>query len=171
VGADPLICVNFESDGRQQYLKHRNSVRPASATGRSATWAAGVSYPRILNNRERHGDVLKIATAADFCGTRWQSNAVIIMTPTNAPGVHGERAVAHRRRYDLGVTNGCVSSSTMPPPANLGQAFWRRSQRQRCRHVTGPHASWRTGSRRPASAGASSAQRHADGRARAAAPA
>jgi len=27
VGADPLICVNFESDGRQQYMKHRNSVR------------------------------------------------------------------------------------------------------------------------------------------------
>ena len=48
-----------------------------------ATWAAGVSYARILNNHERHGDVLKIATAADFCGTRWQNNAVIIPTPKN----------------------------------------------------------------------------------------
>ena len=38
-----------------------------------STWAAGVSYGRILNNHQRHGDVLKIATAADFCGTRWQS--------------------------------------------------------------------------------------------------
>jgi alpha-N-arabinofuranosidase len=46
-----------------------------------ASWAAGVSYARILNNHERHGDVLKIATAADFCGTRWQNNAVIIPTP------------------------------------------------------------------------------------------
>jgi alpha-L-arabinofuranosidase len=46
-----------------------------------ASWAAGVSYARILNNHQRHGDVLKIATAADFCGTRWQSNAVIIPTP------------------------------------------------------------------------------------------
>src|SRR5438132_1491955 len=46
-----------------------------------ATWAAGVSYARILNNHQRHGDVLKIATAADFCGTRWQNNAVIIPTP------------------------------------------------------------------------------------------
>ncbi|MCO6047696.1 hypothetical protein NG895_27650 [Aeoliella sp. ICT_H6.2] len=47
----------------------------------SSTWAAGVSYARILNNHQRHGDVLKIATAADFCGTRWQVNAVMIPVP------------------------------------------------------------------------------------------
>jgi len=46
-----------------------------------ASWAAGVAYARILNNHQRHGDALKIATAADFCGTRWQNNAVIIPTP------------------------------------------------------------------------------------------
>ena len=46
-----------------------------------ASWAAGVSYARILNTHQRHGDVLKIATAADFCGTRRQNNAVIIPTP------------------------------------------------------------------------------------------
>jgi hypothetical protein len=46
-----------------------------------ATWAAGVSYARILNNHQRHGDVLQIATAADFCGTRWQNNAVMIPVP------------------------------------------------------------------------------------------
>jgi alpha-L-arabinofuranosidase len=46
-----------------------------------ASWAAGVSYARILNTQQRHGDILKIATAADFCGTRWQNNAVIIPTP------------------------------------------------------------------------------------------
>jgi alpha-N-arabinofuranosidase len=46
-----------------------------------ASWAAGVSYARILNTHQRHGDILRIATAADFCGTRWQNNAVIIPTP------------------------------------------------------------------------------------------
>ncbi|MCA9237929.1 MAG: hypothetical protein KDA44_20795 [Planctomycetales bacterium] len=46
-----------------------------------STWAAGVSYGRILNNHQRHGDVLKIATAADFCGTRWQVNALMIPVP------------------------------------------------------------------------------------------
>jgi alpha-L-arabinofuranosidase len=46
-----------------------------------STWATGVAYGRILNNHQRHGDVLRIATAADFCGTRWQVNAVMIPVP------------------------------------------------------------------------------------------
>jgi alpha-N-arabinofuranosidase len=31
---------------------------------------------------ERHGDVLKIATLSDFCGTRWQVNSVMMPTPS-----------------------------------------------------------------------------------------
>ncbi|MCJ7681481.1 MAG: alpha-L-arabinofuranosidase, partial [Candidatus Aminicenantes bacterium] len=46
-----------------------------------STWAAGVSNARMLNVHERNGDLIKIATLADFCGTRWQNNAVIIPTP------------------------------------------------------------------------------------------
>ena len=46
-----------------------------------STWAAGVANARILNVHERNGDLLKIATLADFCGTRWQVNAVMIPTP------------------------------------------------------------------------------------------
>ncbi len=46
-----------------------------------STWAAGVSYARLLNVHERHGDLLKMATVADFCGTRWMVNAVMIPVP------------------------------------------------------------------------------------------
>ncbi len=46
-----------------------------------STWAAGVSYARLLNVHERYGDRLKIATSADFCGTRWMVNAVMIPVP------------------------------------------------------------------------------------------
>ncbi|MGE5607892.1 MAG: twin-arginine translocation signal domain-containing protein [Bacillota bacterium] len=46
-----------------------------------ATWAAGVSMARLLNVHSRNGDVLKIATAADFCGTRWTVNAVMVPVP------------------------------------------------------------------------------------------
>jgi alpha-N-arabinofuranosidase len=46
-----------------------------------STWAAGVADARMLNVHERHGDKLKIATLADFCGTRWQVNAVMIPVP------------------------------------------------------------------------------------------
>lgn len=46
-----------------------------------SSWAAGVAYARILNVQARNGDVLKIATLADFCGTRWMVNAVTIPVP------------------------------------------------------------------------------------------
>lgn len=46
-----------------------------------STWAAGVADARIFHVFERNGDVIKIATLADFCGTRWQNNAVMIPTP------------------------------------------------------------------------------------------
>jgi alpha-L-arabinofuranosidase len=46
-----------------------------------STWAAGVANARLANVHERHGDVLKIATLADFCGTRWQVNALMIPVP------------------------------------------------------------------------------------------
>jgi alpha-L-arabinofuranosidase len=46
-----------------------------------SSWAAGVSYARIMNLHERNGDVLKIGTMADFCGTRWQVNALMIPVP------------------------------------------------------------------------------------------
>jgi alpha-L-arabinofuranosidase len=46
-----------------------------------ATWAAGVANARILNTHARHGDRLKIATLADFFGTRWMTNAILLPTP------------------------------------------------------------------------------------------
>ena len=46
-----------------------------------SSWAAGVSYARFMNLHERNGDLLKIATLADFCGTRWQVNAIMIPVP------------------------------------------------------------------------------------------
>jgi alpha-L-arabinofuranosidase len=49
-----------------------------------STWAAGVANARIFHVYERNGDVIKIATLADFCGNRWQNNAVMIPTPQGA---------------------------------------------------------------------------------------
>ncbi|QGY47564.1 alpha-L-arabinofuranosidase [Maribellus comscasis] len=46
-----------------------------------SSWATGVSYARLMNLHERNGDLLKIATLADFCGTRWQVNAIMIPVP------------------------------------------------------------------------------------------
>ena len=53
VGAEPLICVNFESDGRQQYMKAKDSVRTADAK-EAAAWVAYCNDPRNAE-REAHG--------------------------------------------------------------------------------------------------------------------
>jgi hypothetical protein len=47
----------------------------------NSAWATGVAYARFLNLHQRHGDLLKIANIGDFCGTRWQTNVIMIPTP------------------------------------------------------------------------------------------
>lgn len=47
----------------------------------NSAWAAGVAYARFLNLHQRHGDLLKIANLGDFCGTRWQTNVIMLPTP------------------------------------------------------------------------------------------
>jgi alpha-L-arabinofuranosidase len=46
-----------------------------------SSWAAGVANARVMNVYERNGDVLQVATLADFFGTRWMVNAVMIPVP------------------------------------------------------------------------------------------
>src|SRR5438132_4665429 len=64
VGAEPLICVNFESDGRRQYMNARGQVRTADAT-EAAAWVAYCNDP---DNRDRkaHGH------AAPLTVRHWQ---------------------------------------------------------------------------------------------------
>jgi len=50
-----------------------------------SSWAAGVTYGAVMNVHERNGDVLKISTLADFCGTRWNNNALMIPVPEGRP--------------------------------------------------------------------------------------
>jgi len=48
-----------------------------------SSWGAGVSYARCHNVIMRNSDVLDIATMADFFGTAWQVNAILL--PNNVP--------------------------------------------------------------------------------------
>lgn len=54
-------------------------------TGLMASWAAGVMYAECFNALQRHGDVVEIATLADFMGNRWNSNAVMLPAPAWIP--------------------------------------------------------------------------------------
>ena len=54
-------------------------------TGLMASWAAGVMYAECFNALQRHGEVVEIATLADFMGNRWNSNAVMLPAPAWIP--------------------------------------------------------------------------------------
>ena len=50
-----------------------------------SSWIAGAAYGRLHNVILRASDILDIATLADFFGTRWQVNAILIPTPEGKP--------------------------------------------------------------------------------------
>jgi alpha-L-arabinofuranosidase len=79
-----IVGIREQIDGTQLKLAMTECHFTLNGRDRGdlmASWAVGVSYARMLNLHERHGDVLKIATLSDFCGTRWQVNSVMIPTP------------------------------------------------------------------------------------------
>ncbi len=57
------------------------SLRPYNANPILYEWLTGVFHARCLNVFQRHGARVKIATAADFFGTRWTVNAVMMPVP------------------------------------------------------------------------------------------
>ena len=82
-----------------------------------STWAAGVSYARLMNVHERNGDILKIATLADFCGTRWQVNAIMIPVPGGRSFMMPVARIMCLYRHHTGEKGLTVSSS--PPELDV----------------------------------------------------
>lgn len=57
------------------------SLAPGNSNPILTEWLTGVYHARALNLYQRHGATVKIATAADFNGTRWTTNALIHQVP------------------------------------------------------------------------------------------
>ena len=79
--AEKIRRIREETDGSGIPLALTEchfSLRGPNRCHLLSTWAAGVARARLLNLHTRNGDVLKIATAADFCGNVWQVNALMI---------------------------------------------------------------------------------------------
>jgi alpha-L-arabinofuranosidase len=57
------------------------SLRPHNANPILYEWLSAVYHARSLNIYQRHGERVKIATAADFNGTRWTVMAVQLAVP------------------------------------------------------------------------------------------
>jgi alpha-N-arabinofuranosidase len=57
------------------------SLQPYNANSILTEWLSAVYHARTMNTYLRHGDRVKICTGADFCGTRWTVNAVMMPVP------------------------------------------------------------------------------------------
>ncbi len=101
------------------------SLVPANANPILTEWLAAVYHARSLNIYQRHGARLKIATAADFAGTRWTVNAVMIPVPRGKSYLTPAGSIMRlfkRHNGDQGVT---VKSA----PAGLDIAASRAGSR------------------------------------------
>ncbi len=57
------------------------SLQPHNANPILTEWLTGVYHARALNLYQRHGNTVKIATAADYNGNRWTTNALLHQVP------------------------------------------------------------------------------------------
>ena len=86
------------------------SLRPHNANPILQEWLTGAYHARSMNIYQRHGGRVKIATAADFCGTRWTTNAVMVPVPRGRsylmPVASVMRLFAkHNGRQDVAVSD------------------------------------------------------------------
>ncbi|EEF63191.1 alpha-L-arabinofuranosidase C-terminal domain-containing protein [Pedosphaera parvula] len=81
-----LLALEAELDAHQSQLpiaitEGHLSLTPHNANPLLTEWLTGVYHARVLNLYQRHGDRVKICTAADFNGSRWTTNALILQVP------------------------------------------------------------------------------------------
>jgi alpha-L-arabinofuranosidase len=101
------------------------SLAPHNANPILSEWLTGVYHARILNLYQRHGATVKIATAADFNGSRWTTNALIHQVPAGASYLMPVGAVARLfKRY-----NGKQGIAVKTHPSDLDIAASREGDR------------------------------------------
>ena len=75
------ILDSVQSDAGIAITEGHMSLQPYNANQVLTEWLSAVYHARTMNTYLRHGDRVKICTGADFCGTRWTVNAVMMTVP------------------------------------------------------------------------------------------
>jgi hypothetical protein len=87
------------------------SIAPHNSNPILTEWLTGVYHARAMNLYQRHGARVKIATAADFNGNRWTTNAVIHQVPGGVSCLLPVGAVARLFKRHNGHDGVSVKSS------------------------------------------------------------
>ena len=87
------------------------SLAPNNANPILTEWLTGVYHARAMNLYQRHGGRVKIATTADFNGTRWTTNALIHQMPSGMSYLLPAGGVARLFKRHNGTQGVSVKSS------------------------------------------------------------
>ena len=103
------------------------SLAPHNINPILSEWLSAVYHARSMNIYQRHGAKVKIATAADFCGTRWTVNAVMMQTPKGTSYLMPAGSVMrlfgrHNGRQGIAVTS--APSSLDIAASRTGNRIW-----------------------------------------------
>jgi hypothetical protein len=101
------------------------SLAPHNSNPILTEWLTGVYHARAMNLYQRHGDQVKIATTADFNGTRWTTNALIHQVPDGVSYLLPAGAVARL----FGKHNGEEAVEIQSSPRDLDLAASRTANR------------------------------------------
>lgn len=101
------------------------SLSPHNANQILHEWLSAAYHARSMNIYQRHGARVKIATAADFCGTRWTVNAVMIQVPRGVSYLMPVASVMRLFKRHNGKQGVAVKSS----PSDLDIAASRSGNR------------------------------------------
>ncbi|MAU08540.1 MAG: alpha-L-arabinofuranosidase [Anaerolineaceae bacterium] len=75
------VVENAGSDVGLALTEGHLSLKPHNTNTLLHTWLSALYHARVMSLYERNGDFVKIATLADFFGTRWTVNAVMLGGP------------------------------------------------------------------------------------------
>src|SRR3954464_10994547 len=87
------------------------SLTPHNANPILAEWLSASYHARSWNIYQRHGARVRIATAADFQGTRWTVNAVMLPTPRGNSYLMPVASIARLFKLHNGTQGVAVKSS------------------------------------------------------------
>jgi alpha-L-arabinofuranosidase len=100
-------------------------LAPHNANPLLSEWLTGVYHARVWNLYQRHGARVKIATAADFNGTRWTTNALIHAVPAGPSYLMPTGAVARLFKRH----NGRQAVAVKSQPSDLDLAASREGDK------------------------------------------
>lgn len=105
------IIKSSGSDAKIAITEGHLSLQPHNTNFILHEWLAGLYYAKMMNLYERHGDMVKIATLADFFGNRWAVNAIMLGGPNQRPYLMPAGIVMALLRHHIGEQGIKVSAS------------------------------------------------------------